>query len=306
MRYQWLVWPLFAAVMGFALGGSFVWGLQDTKPSYQADPTKAKHQHVEAYEARPNNVANEHPHEGSQKGKWYDTFLNHTPDWFVAAFTALLTFVTYRLVTSTNKLWEAGERQIALARETATAQSRETRRSIAVAERAADAAMLNARAAIGIELPFLRIDPAKFGNGATRGNDGSLRYCFYVAEIIVSNSGRTKAIPITIEFGWTFGAELPPEPEYRWDSPFKVDAVIEPAPAEPVAFWLHGLEMEVPANALEQLTKGDAKFWFYARLTYLDFMGARRMTCMCWRRAESPYGPGQTYIDDTTAYNRKT
>jgi hypothetical protein len=29
------------------------------------------------------------------------------PHWFVAAFTGLLVYVTYRLVTSTNKLWTA-------------------------------------------------------------------------------------------------------------------------------------------------------------------------------------------------------
>jgi hypothetical protein len=42
--------------------------------------------------------------------KWYRTFLDHTPDWFVAAFTGLLVYVTYRLVNSTNRLWEAGHR----------------------------------------------------------------------------------------------------------------------------------------------------------------------------------------------------
>lgn len=154
MRYQWLVWPLFAAIMGFALGGSFVWGLQETKPNYQTDPTKAERQHIESNASRTKTVANEQPHEGGQKGKWYDTFLNHTPNWFVAIFTALLTFVTYRLVSSTNKLWEAGERQIELAKDTAAAQSRDMQDSLKVARAAnkvAEAALIaNDRAWISI------------------------------------------------------------------------------------------------------------------------------------------------------------
>ena len=49
------------------------------------------------------------------------TCTEHAPDWFVAIFTALLVFVTYRLVQSTNKLWEAGERQIIVAQKAADA-----------------------------------------------------------------------------------------------------------------------------------------------------------------------------------------
>ena len=80
------VWIGLAAVLGFALGGSFV------------------------------SVLTESEYVGS---RWYSTFLDHLPDWFVALFTLLLAYVTHRLVTSTNKLWEAGERQLSLAQKSA-------------------------------------------------------------------------------------------------------------------------------------------------------------------------------------------
>lgn len=99
----------------FALGGSFVWGsLYESKPSYQTNPSKPEGEHVVAHEPGRPSVASKQPHGGDQEGKWYKTFLDHTPDWFVAIFTALLTFVTYRLVLSTNRLWDAGERQMGL------------------------------------------------------------------------------------------------------------------------------------------------------------------------------------------------
>jgi hypothetical protein len=62
--------------MGLAVGGSIVWGIQAPPPA------------------------------------WYR--VEHTADWFVAAFTGLLVLVTAFLVLSTNKLWKSDERRFAL------------------------------------------------------------------------------------------------------------------------------------------------------------------------------------------------
>ncbi|WP_316395019.1 hypothetical protein [Bradyrhizobium sp. 33ap4] len=132
-------------VLGFLVAtalwaGIFLFQPQKAVPNYEAQPAKSEQQH--AVSGRPAGQQEQHA-EGHQKGSWYDTFLNHTPDWFVALFTALLTFVTYRLVSttgdlraSTDRLWEAGERQIELSRETADAQSRDMRASIGAAREA--------------------------------------------------------------------------------------------------------------------------------------------------------------------------
>jgi hypothetical protein len=76
-----IVWASLAGLLGFSLGGSFVWSLQETKLASHG----------------------------------YETFFDHMPEWFVAVFTGLLTVVTFLLVRSTNRLWEAGERQIVVA-----------------------------------------------------------------------------------------------------------------------------------------------------------------------------------------------
>ena len=76
---------LWIGTMCVALGSTFTWSLQSPPPG------------------------------------WYAPFLEHLADWFVAAFTGLLAFVTYRLVESTNRLWQAGERQLSIAKETAEA-----------------------------------------------------------------------------------------------------------------------------------------------------------------------------------------
>lgn len=52
---------------------------------------------------------------GHQENRWYGVLVDHAPDWFVAIFTGLLAYATYRLVKSTNNLWtatkDASERQ---------------------------------------------------------------------------------------------------------------------------------------------------------------------------------------------------
>lgn len=72
------LWSLLGALLGFAVGGTYVWATHVPPPD------------------------------------WISSLINHAPEWCVAVFTGLLVYVTWRLVTSTNKLWEAGERQYAL------------------------------------------------------------------------------------------------------------------------------------------------------------------------------------------------
>jgi hypothetical protein len=44
VNLRWLYWPLFTAVLGFALGGSVVWGISYTKPvAHQRPAEQAKH-----------------------------------------------------------------------------------------------------------------------------------------------------------------------------------------------------------------------------------------------------------------------
>src|SRR5437764_10063020 len=76
----------FGCVIGLAVGGSLVWAIQSPPP------------------------------------EWYR--LEHVADWFVASFTGLLAYVTFRLVMSTNRLWKESERQYKLSEDTARRQLR--------------------------------------------------------------------------------------------------------------------------------------------------------------------------------------
>jgi hypothetical protein len=156
--------PLFALVMAAILAQTLAWG-QEPPPYHGEQPAAAEQSDGAIPRPVANAVANKDRSEGKQEGKWYSTFLDHTPDWFVAIFTALLTYVTYRLVKttgnlrqSTDKLWEAGERQIQATRDIAATQTRLTRQQLAIAKESADAAkasvdavVVQLRANIGIK-----------------------------------------------------------------------------------------------------------------------------------------------------------
>lgn len=234
-----------------------------------------------------------------------DHFLEQHDKSIVALFTIVLAVSTIGLWLSTAKLWRAGERQMELIAANNAQQTKDMRASIAAAHRTADAAMLSARASIGIELPLLRIEPGYAGFEVSPDIDGIDRRHFVVGRLTILNRGRTKALPVEIRCGWTFGNDLPEEPVYRWDSGFDLDAVVDPQPAEPLEIYLSKLEMDVPADAYGQLTARTSKLWFYVCLVYLDFMKIRHEESFCWRRTEG-IGTGRFISDDTAAYNRKT
>lgn len=86
----------------------------------------------------------------------------------VAFFTLWLVIFTAGLTISTVMLWRAGEKQSLHTRRSAAIQTRDMQDSIAVAAKAADAAMLSARAAIALQLPVFRITPDNLGWGDTK------------------------------------------------------------------------------------------------------------------------------------------
>lgn len=102
-----LPWIVLAAILGAAVGGSWVWSLHEPKPYPQGQPTKAEGQHASPGDANtPKGHSSKHDHEGQRKEHWYDTFFDHMPDWFVAIFTAILSVITFLLVRSHQSVVE--------------------------------------------------------------------------------------------------------------------------------------------------------------------------------------------------------
>jgi hypothetical protein len=168
-----------ATVIAAALFGAILlsfglieWSIsQQTPPHNREQPAKTENQNSRASQPVTNPITDKNQSKRKQEDNWYNTFADHAPDWFVAIFTGLLVYVTYRLVKSTNKLWEAGERQIKVAENAVNA----AKRSADVAERAltlADRPWVDLRIEITGPLVFDPIEGCKIDIKLTLLNIG--------------------------------------------------------------------------------------------------------------------------------------
>jgi len=176
------------------------------------------------------------------------------------------------------------------------------RRSDETARIAANAADLNARAVIALQLPLIQIQPASLGHGTHSDSQGQTENCS-VHFIDIANQGNSRAFPKEVLYGWTVGNSLPVEPFYQFLDKFSLGRIIEPnGPTSNRQF----LTMDYSLNPGEwaEICKGNY-LWFYVDIIYDDFMGATRHQSSCWRWAYIGSGVGWR-PDETAAYNRKT
>jgi|SRR4029077_3641355 len=229
-----------------------------------------------------------------------------------ALATVVLAFFTFTLWRSTNRLWSAGEkqresnerladRQLRQARLQSLTEASQTRSSLVIARRSAEAAMLGARAAIGIQLPIIKITPDDLSHGDSVVGGEPYEECT-VHSVVISNLGATKAFPMEILYGWTVGETLPEKPSYRASDKFLPNFILEPDPKVTPRKTLT-LGMPLEAGEWTRICAGNY-LWFYCTLLYDDFMETRREAAFCWRWAY--IGGGVAWRpDNTPAYNRK-
>ncbi len=166
------------------------------------------------------------------------------------------------------------------------------RRSLQSAEIAAKAAELNARAAIGIELPIIRAVPADLvstaeliGGDEPYGgtvNDFSPAKYSAIGPIVFKNYGRTPAFPEKLSVGWIVATILPDVPTYRETKYLNHAAVIKPD-SEFTADRHYGIELT--DEELAATSEGKSWLWVYGCLYYRDFLHENRQARFCWRFA---------------------
>ncbi len=162
----------------------------------------------------------------------------------------------------------------------------------------ADAASLNARAAIALALPILRATPsnpimlsAKPKAGQTRFdgmiNQGRMSKYSYIKEMQVRNVGRTAATPTRINIGWSVCERLNDVPVYTVSHPAHHNAIIV---ADGEVHTSLDLVVEIDDASLAALYDGISEFWLYVSVEYLDFMDGEREVRFCWKRERVPVG----------------
>jgi len=251
-------WIALAAILGLAVGGSLVWLSQQSKPYDQGQLAEAKDQHGGGNEAATIG-ASKKQHGGERDDHWYNTFLEHTPDWFVAIFTLLLVYVTYRLVTSTNRLWEAGERQLKIAETAANA-----------ATVAAEAASRSAAISANVERPYVYVSDIELKEipGFEQKDPPTKTY---IPVFIFTNYGRTPAFVTRIGYKHAIVGELPEVPVYKFTDNLTIELVIRPGESYP--FALEQPWMVVTKEVRQRSWAGEAFPRFWGQIRYRDFLG---------------------------------
>lgn len=225
-----------------------------------------------------------------------DKFLEAHDKSVIGGFTIVLAISTIGLWLATNKLWAAGERQIAMA------------------ERSADAALLTAKAAIGLELLILQanvqhlleLNKSYEINDVFDGKQLSDIPGKYtgIKEIVLKNHGRTLAFPISLESGAICAAELTEEPNFGWEMEARPNAILRMDKdfIVPVRFVYNFTEEEI-----SKMKAGEFFFWYFLRIHYRDFLGNAHEQGFCWKFERGR--DGETYAfrrDGPESYHRKT
>jgi hypothetical protein len=184
---------------------------------------------------------------------------------------------------------------------------------------AAQAAELNARAAIGIELPIVRAVPPDalmhtedligkdepYSGGV---DDGPPTKYSAVPSIEFTNEGRTPAFLTRLSVGWAASKELPASPMFWRSDRLGHAAVLLPGRGYG-ANRDYGIELS--DDELAAIQKDEAWLWLYGSLEYTDFLGEKRQTRFCWRYANrNPAGDPKTYYfssdgDPPEAYTKR-
>lgn len=168
---------------------------------------------------------------------------------------------------------------------------------------AADAASLNAKAAIAIQSPVFQATISDLGYEVADSGSGDRKNRCWLGFISFTNLGASNAFPIEIRWGWTIGSKLPDRPAYTFAESLSVDTVINVSKS--YEFNSFNLDSECPPTLYDDLRANKTKLWFYCSIAYLDFMQTRREAGFCWQRYEI-VGKGFWVTDPTPAYNRKT
>jgi hypothetical protein len=189
-------------------------------------------------------------------------------------------------------------------------QSRDMKASIAVANKAANAAELNAEAAIAVELP--RIGLSKITLNRTDGVVGAILGGYppeaTEPQIEFRNRGRTSAELIALCLEWAVADQLPEAPVYKTNIPYAPGVFLEPDKPFPAGLYQYVIRLQ--PDELTKIKAETAYLWVFGYLRYEDFMGKPHDIGFCakWQPFDPKRRPmGFVHEANTPqAYTKKT
>jgi hypothetical protein len=202
-------------------------------------------------------------------------YMDEHEGFFVGLFTGLLFIATIGLWRSTNALWDAGERQIKIMRDTGARQYRAMMASNSVARETANAAELNATAVIESQRArlFVVVTEENFFATINLGMRFSATQQEATVDTLrvtyrVKNYGKTPAILKEISHQIIGGRTFPRPAEYAAVVPLPIDLVIG-SEGESRTVTCH-MDRNVTVADVNAVRSGRLNWWFYGYVSYED------------------------------------
>ncbi|MGO9232728.1 MAG: hypothetical protein ACLP4V_01045 [Methylocella sp.] len=176
-------------------------------------------------------------------------------------------------------------------------QSRDLKDSIAVAKESASAAMLHARAAIGLELPKIILSRVDFGD--TGAASLASRLQSPKIEISVTNYGKTPAFLLGQAIEIEVGALLPPEPVYPGAVDLPPETIVEYKNKYPLGTARP--KSPLSPEDIQAILDGNTRLRVYGYVYYRDILSEAHMARFCKVfLPPSPPGYRSLFVDDHT------
>ncbi len=197
-----------------------------------------------------------------------------------ALATIAIAWFTLSLRQATDRMWDAGERQLKLVADTSASQSRDMQSSIAAAENAAKAAQKSADTLANTERPWIfisKISPAAIRDIAGGRYEGTGVPVTIMLEATIKNYGKTPALMSQIAAQLRFSRD--PAPGILSTIPplfFALETGAEHTFHIPVGDVLN-------AGIASQLQTGGRRAWLHFTFIYRDVSGALHETSGRWR-----------------------
>jgi hypothetical protein len=214
-----------------------------------------------------------------------------SPEWWTAIFTGVLSIFTIALAGSTIGLWVAGERQFRTTTKIAARQSIQTRKSIAIAEKALEAG----------ESPYIFVI-ARSPIGPQQGISLTTREPMFgrddkhFVEYTINNFGKSPAIILSIATRCVFSNRFPEQ---------------MPFPAHDIKLTIYEAIASGGSSKTRKISnvnivneksgkKGKSIGWFLIQIKYQDILGNQFISAFCYGRNQNMSfvcigGPSRNY-----------
>jgi hypothetical protein len=277
LRVVWVA--LFALfVVGF---GSEVW------QASQHNREQLSASNVKNSQKSYNGTATTNPNDkkDSKDSIWYDLFKERPTDWLLVLFNFFLVAFTGLLWWSTKKLWEAGERQITIAKETSDRQAVEIAKQLDISRQASLAARQSADAALRAEqahvYPIVECENVVELVQLESDNPQHIKVRYRL-----KNFGNTPAIILEARHELIHSA-APPHGDSGKFSPFEVVEVLGSG-NDNISHPTDCIGVLYPEEARSVL-EGKSTIWFHGFVNYQDVFGyTRHLEYWWWYHGKLP------------------